>query len=140
MRYLLDTCVLSELTRKRPLKRVSEWLAQQDDLSLFLSVITFGELQKGIGKLPDSTKRRELQSWVDYDLRRRFEGRVLAIDHETAVRWGEISATAEEDGRRIPVLDGLLVATALVSGLTVVTRNTRHMEHSAAKLFNPWEL
>jgi predicted nucleic acid-binding protein len=138
MSYLLDTCVISEATKKQPSAKVLTWLDAQEELTLFLSVITLGELQKGISKLPTSRKRRRLQQWVEQDLTRRFTGRILAVDLEVAVRWGTITAMAERQGRPIPVLDGLLAATALVVGLTLVTRNTSHMQATGVSLFDPW--
>ena len=138
MRYLLDTCVISEVTKKRPSAKVLTWLDVQDEMSLFLSVLTVGELQKGVSKLPTSRKRRQLQHWVAQELPRRFTGRLLAVDAEVAVRWGTISGRAEQQGRPVPVLDGLLAATALVAGLTLVTRNTPHMHATGVPLFDPW--
>jgi toxin FitB len=137
VRYLLDTCVISEVTKKRPSAKVLTWLDAQEELTLFLSVITLGELQKGVSKLPVSRKRRRLQQWVEQDLTRRFTGRILAVDLEVAMRWGAITATAEQQGRPVPVLDGLLAATALVAGLTLVTRNTPHMQATGVPLFDP---
>ena len=139
MRYLLDTCVVSEVTKKRPSKRVITWLEQQDEFSLFLSVITLGELQKGISKLPDGRKRRRLADWVERDLAGRFTGRVLNVDQEIATRWGDLSVAAERKGRRVPVLDGLLAATALTSGMVLATRNTRDVEPTGVAVFDPWE-
>ena len=138
MRYLLDTCVISEVTKPRPTARVLTWLDIQEELSLFLSVITVGELQKGISKLPASRKRRQLQQWVDRELTRRFTGRMLGIDHEVALRWGAMAGAAEQRGQSLPVLDGLLAATALAGGLTLVTRNTAHMQATGVALFDPW--
>ena len=139
MRYLLDTCVISEVTKPRPSSKVTTWLDTQEELTLFLSVITFGEIQKGIIKLPDSRKRRSLQAWMAHDLTRRFTGRILEVDLEVAIRWGAIVGEAERHGQQIPVLDGLLAATALVSGLTFATRNTSHMQPTGVALFDPWE-
>ena len=139
MRYLLDTCVVSELVKKTPSSRVTRWTEQQDELSLFLSVITFGELHKGIEQLQAGRKQRELYEWVEVQLNRRFTGRILDIDKEVAVRWGEISAFAGRVGRTVPVLDGLLAATALTFGLTFVTRNTDHVLETGVPLFDPWE-
>ena len=138
MRYLLDTCVISEVTKPRPTARVLTWLDIQEELSLFLSVITFGELQKGISKLPASRKRRQLQQWVDRELTRRFTGRMLGIDREVALRWGAMAGAAEQRGQPLPVLNGLLAATALAGGLTLVTRNTAHMQATGVALFDPW--
>jgi len=139
VRYLLDTCVLSELVKKKPNEGVVGWLQNQEELSLYLSVITFGELQKGISKLVESRKRKKLQDWIDQDLASRFEGRVLDVDLGVATRWGELSGAAEKVGKRVPVLDGILAATALERELTLVTENVRHFQATECSYFNPWE-
>ena len=140
MRYLVDTCVISELIKKKPAKGVVAWVREQDELSLFVSVLTFGEIEKGIAKLDDERRRHTLRTWVDHDLKRRFAGRILTFDYETACRWGEISGKAERDGTPIPVLDGQLAATALIHGMTLVTRNTSDVAPSSVPVLNPWEL
>ncbi|MGH9318684.1 MAG: type II toxin-antitoxin system VapC family toxin [Vicinamibacteria bacterium] len=139
MKYLLDTCVLSELVKKKPNRGVIAWLETIDEISLCLSVVSFGELQKGISKLPDSRRRRTLQSWVDEELTLRFAGRTLDIDRRVASRWGELSGNAERKGRKIPVLDGFLAATALEAGLTVVTESVEHFGQTECSVLNPWE-
>lgn len=139
MRYLLDTCVISEVVKKAPSSKVTQWLQRQEELSLFLSVITFGELHKGIGQLQAGRKQRELYEWVEGRLSRRFTGRILDVDKDVAVRWGEISAAAGRVGRTVPVLDGLLAATAMTFGLTFVTRNTDHVLETGVRLLDPWE-
>lgn len=139
MRYLLDTCVLSEAVKKKPNQGVIDWLEAADELSLYLSVISFGELQKGVSRLPESRRRRSLQSWVDEKLAPRFGGRTLDIDRRVATRWGELSGRAEKKGKKIPVLDGLLAATALEAGLTVVTENEEHFRESECPVLNPWQ-
>ena len=138
MRYLLDTCVISEVTKPRPAAQVLTWLDVQEEMSLLLSVITLGEIQKGISKLLPSRRRRQLQRWLDQELPRRFLGRIVAVDQEVALRWGTLSGTAEQQGRPLPVLDGLLAATALVAGCTLVTRNIPHVEATGVLLFDPW--
>ncbi len=138
MRFLLDTCVISELTRPRPSPRVVQWLQAQDELLLFLSVIVLGEIEKGICKLTDGRRKQRLRQWLARDLPRRFAGRVLAVDAETALRWGELSAEADKAGRPLPVLDGLLAASADVRGLTLVTRNTADIAATGVALFDPW--
>src|SRR5262249_11642425 len=106
-------------------------------MSVFLSVLTLGELQKGISKLPRSRRRSQLQQWVAQDLLQRFTGRILPIDLEVATRWGMITGEAEQAGHPIPVLDGLLAATAVVGGMMLVTRDTPHMAHTGASMFDP---
>jgi predicted nucleic acid-binding protein len=124
--------------KKEPSPRVIRWLEKTDETSLFLSVIVFGELRKGICKLPGSRKRKRLEAWVDQDLAERFTGRVLPVDLEVARRWGELSSEMEKKGRPVPVLDGLLAATAIEAGLTLVTRNTGHLEGTGVKVLDPW--
>lgn len=138
MKYLLDTCVISELVRIKPEPRVVRWLSDQEESSLFLSVLTLGELEKGISKLPDGPLQRRLRDWIDLDLRQRFRDRILPVDCDVADRWGCLSAEAEKNGQKVPVIDGLLAATALTHGLTLVTRDIKHVAATAAVIFNPW--
>jgi toxin FitB len=139
VKYLVDTCVISELIKKRPAKAVVAWVRGQDEMSLFISVLTFGELEKGIAKVDNDKRRQTLREWVDHDLKRRFTGRILPFDYEAACRWGAITGEAEKEGSPIPVLDGQLAATALTHGLTFVTRNTSDVAPSSVPVLNPWE-
>ena len=138
MSWLLDTCVLSELVRPRPKASVVRWVRERDEEELFLSVITIGELEKGIAKLPNSTKRATLEQWVRRDLAGRFHGRLLAIDAGVAARWGAIVGASETRGQPLPVIDALIAATSLQHDLTVVTRNTDDLERCGALCLNPW--
>jgi predicted nucleic acid-binding protein len=138
MNYLIDTCCISELVKKKPNPNVLKWFADQDELSMYLSVITFGELRKGIEKLPDSKKKKELNQWVKEDLYHRFKNRVLNINMGEVNRWGKILATAEKNGKPVPAIDSLIAATAQVHDLSIVTRNTQDMEGSGVEVFNPW--
>ena len=139
MKYLLDTCLISELVKKEPNPAVVSWLDEEDEQKLFLSVLNLGELQKGISKLPDNAKKDELQAWVALDLVERFAGRILDIDLETALSWGRLQGEAEQAGEKVPVMDSLIAATAAAHGLVVVTRNVRDMERCGVKVCNPWE-
>lgn len=138
MKYLLDTCLISELVKKEPNPAVVSWLDEQDEQKLFLSVLNLGELQKGISKLPDGTKKKELQAWVAIDLVERFTGRILEIDLETALFWGMLQGEAEQTGETLPVMDSLIAATAAAHGLTVATRNVRDIEKCKVRVCNPW--
>ncbi|RLB65437.1 MAG: VapC toxin family PIN domain ribonuclease [Deltaproteobacteria bacterium] len=139
MSYLLDTCVLSELIRPRPAKAVVTWLDDMAELDLHLSVLTLGELHKGIAKLPaTSAKRRRLAVWVDEELVIRFEDRILPISAAAARRWGQLAGATERRGVRLPVIDALLAATALEASLAVVTRNAEHFERAGVRVVNPW--
>lgn len=139
MKYLLDTCLISELTKKEPDSNVLLWLGKQDESTLYLSVLTMGELQRGISKLLDNRRKEELQAWVNNDLAARFNGRILSIDVEVAGAWGTLVGTAERLGKKLPVMDSLIAATANTHNLIVITRNTRDMERCQAKVFNPWK-
>ena len=139
MKYLLDTCLISELVKKEPNPAVVSWLDEQDEQKLFLSVLNLGELQKGISKLPDGTRKSELQAWVALDLVERFTGRILEIDLETALCWGKLQGEAEQAGEKLPVMDSLIAATAVAHGLIVVTRNVRDIERCKVRVCNPWE-
>ena len=138
MSYLIDTCCISELVKKKPNRNVLKWFADKDELSMFLSVITFGELRKGIEELPDSQKKQELNRWVKEDLKHRFKNRTLNINFEEAKEWGKILATTEKNGKPLPAIDSLIAATAQVHDLSVVTRNTKDMEGSGVEIINPW--
>jgi hypothetical protein len=137
--FLLDTAVVSELVRKSPSATVLKWVDGQDEASLYLSVLTIGELEKGVARLSASARRNRLLSWVRRDLVERFGGRLLPIDTRTATRWGSITGESEKRGRPLPVIDCLIAATALVHGLTVVTRNVGDFERCGATCFNPWD-
>jgi len=138
MSYLIDTCCISELVKKKPDPNVVKWFTDQDELSMYLSVITFGELRKGIEKLPDSKKKKELNQWVKEDLNHRFKNRILNINMEVVNKWGEILATAEKNGNPLPAIDSLIAATAQVHDLSIVTKNTQDMEGSGVEVINPW--
>lgn len=138
MSYLIDTCCISELVKKKPNSSVVKWFNDHDELTMFLSVITFGELRKGIEKLPDSSKKKELNRWLKEDLKHRFKNRILSINLEEVNKWGEILAIAEKSGNPLPAIDSLIAATAIVHDLSVVTRNTQDMEGSGVEVINPW--
>ena len=139
MKYLLDTCVISELTNTTPDSKVASWVASCHEETFFLSVLTFGEIQKGITKLSDSKRKQELQSWLSSELKERFDGRILDIDTEVALKWGEVQACSEKQGKIMPAIDSLIAATGMAHGLVVVTRNTSDMETSGVALFDPWK-
>jgi predicted nucleic acid-binding protein len=139
MKFLLDTCVISEVIKKKPNENVIAWLQAQDETTLYLSVLTFGEIQKGIEKAPDEIHKRKLELWVEEDLKKRFEGRIIPFDLKVAIKWGSIQGVAEKAGVPMPAIDGLIAVSGLFFNCTVVTRNTSDMKQSSAELFNPWE-
>jgi predicted nucleic acid-binding protein len=139
MKYLLDTCIISELIKKSPSPKVVEWVSKIEENSLFISVFTIGEIHKGIEKLPQGRKKDELHQWVKDDLHERFKNRIMPFDLHTATIWGQIQAHSETSGKPLPAIDGLIAATGIAYDLTVVTRNTTDMEGSGVALLNPWE-
>lgn len=138
MNFLLDTSVISELVRPVPDAHVLDWLAGLQEATLYLSVLTIGEIEKGIARLPATARRKKLETWVRHDLADRFRGRLLAIDGIVAATWGKLAGESEKRGVPLPVIDGLIAATSLVHGLTVATRNSGDFERCAARCFNPW--
>ena len=139
MKYLLDTCVISELARLKPNKKVAGWIANENESNLYVSILTFGELNKGVEKLPQSRKKDELHTWIENDLKERFWNRIINIDLNVAMVWGKIQGIAEKRGKPMSAIDSLIAATGLTYKLTVVTRNVMDMEQSGVGLFNPWD-
>ena len=139
MKYLLDTCAISELTKTKPDKKVISWITNNDEANYYLSSLTFGELYKGVSKLPDSKKRKKLFLWIEHDLKERFAGKILDIDLMVARTWGEIQGASEAVGNPMPAIDSLIAATGLTHDLTVVTRNITDMQQSGVSLLNPWK-
>ena len=140
MSWLLDTCALSEYAKKAPAPEVIAWLDEQDETSLFISVISLGEIEKGILKLRASDPRRsqKLTAWLG-KVEQRFAGRILPLDTAALHVWAQIAAHAELAGQPVPMMDGLLMATAQCHGLTVVTRNAQDFE-LYPQVLNPWAL
>lgn len=136
---LLDTNVISELVRVRPDPRVTRWIENTDEAILHLSVLTLGEIRKGIALLADGRRRVSLESWLAHDLSVRFAGRILDIDTAIADRWGRLSAAAKNAGRPLGVIDGLLAATAIQRDMTLVSRDESYSTIASLALFNPWE-
>ena len=144
MSYLIDTHVLSELRRKQPDAHVIAWFTGRAAQSLFLSVLTLGEIRKGIGRLgierlgdshADAACRQNLGDWLEQELPTFFLGRLLSVDAGVADRWGRLQALA---GRPLPAIDSLLAATALHHNLALVTRNVKDFADMGVDLINPW--
>jgi toxin FitB len=137
--FLLDTNCISELVRTNPEPRVLEWIGAADESLLYLSVLTLGEIRKGIALLPASKRRTTLELWLDKELQARFERRILAVDKTIADHWGVLAATAKRSGKALAVVDGLLAATALHHDLTIVSRNVTDFEGTQVPMINPWQ-
>jgi hypothetical protein len=138
MKYILDTCVISELIKKNPNENLTNWIESIPEKDLFISVITIGEIQKGISKLSDSLKRTKLENWLYQDLRIRFHNRIFNIDEDISIEWGKLSGSSEKNGRKLAVIDTLLAATSKVNHCVLVTRNVVDFENLNCKIFNPW--
>ena len=138
--FLLDTNVPSELTRPRSDPKVERWLEDADDEQLFFSMVSLGEILKGVTILPESRHREELQQWLDDTLRPWFTDRILPVTEPIAERWGILAGQRQLKGKTITVTDGFIAATALHHDLTIVTRNVKDFEQLGVSVLNPWEL
>ncbi len=139
MKYMLDTCVLSEFTRRQPEQRVIDWLNRNSEEDLFISVITIGEVQRGIERLSDSKRKTELIQWMTQGLLRRFDGRIVSIDAETMIIWGSLITRMESQGKPIGVMDSLIIASAMQYKMIVATRNINDFHPSGVRVINPWD-
>lgn len=135
MNWLIDTNVLSELRRPQPQPAVLDWFEKHPRRTLYLSVLTLGEIRKGIAKMPPGQRRDALDHWLEQDLALYFSGRLLPVDAATADAWGQLSARVQ---RPLPAIDGLLAATAIRHGMSLVTRNTHDFEDLGLSVINPW--
>jgi predicted nucleic acid-binding protein len=137
--FLLDTNCISELICPKPEQRVLDWMDAADESLLYLSVLTMGEIRKGLAGLTQSRRRTQLETWLEVDLRARFAGRILPIDGPVADRWGQLAGDAKCQGKTLAVIDGLLAASALQHNLTVVSRNTSDFVSTRVCVLNPWK-
>jgi predicted nucleic acid-binding protein len=137
--FLLDTNCISEVVRSRPEPRVLAWMDAADESLLYLSVLTMGEIRKGVAGLPQSKRRTHLETWLELELQARFSGRILPVDTAIADRWGLLSAEAKRSGVPLSAIDGLLAATAIHHNLTLVSRNVSDFANTHAPILNPWE-
>ena len=135
MSYLIDTNVLSELHRREPNAQVVRWIADRPATALYLSVLTLGELRKGIEGLAQGPRKQRLLDWLEVELPAFFAGRIVAVDALVADRWGRLMAQA---GRPLPAIDSLLAATAIAHGMTLVTRNLKDFQHPDLQVLDPW--
>ncbi|MCA9860000.1 MAG: type II toxin-antitoxin system VapC family toxin [Thermomicrobiales bacterium] len=136
---MLDTCVLIELQRPRGDERVRTRVAELHQRQVFISVISVGELTRGIALIrDDETRVRRAMAWLD-DLLARYADHILPLDLEVCQLWGELTAAAGQRGHTIPASDGQIAATARRYGLSVMTRNERHFRESGVEIENPWD-
>ncbi|MCX7093201.1 MAG: type II toxin-antitoxin system VapC family toxin [Methylobacter sp.] len=136
MNYLLDTNVISELKRPKPNGQIVDWFATADKESLYLSVLTLGEIRKGIDKLDDGQKKQALSGWLEKELPLWFDSRLLVVDAGVADCWGKLQA---QINRPLPAIDSLLAATALHHNLCLVTRNVSDFDYPGLTVLNLWQ-
>ncbi len=139
MNFLLDTNVVSETMRKRPSPVVLGWVAAQAGESLFLSAITVGELRRGALLLAEGKKRRALLHWIETGIKADFSGRILPVDTVVMERWAQLQVATGRTGKRMPVMDSLIAATALSHNLTLATRNMADFKAARVALVDPWQ-
>ena len=138
MSYLLDTCLLSELRKPKPNHGVTDWVLASDENRLFISVLTLGEIQKGISKLVTGSRKNAFQHWLEKDLIQRFADRIVNLDLDAALEWGILGATGDLIGKPTPGVDSLLAVTAMTKNLVLVTRNEKDFTNLPVKILNPW--
>lgn len=139
MKYLLDTNVISELIARQPNPRVLQWINQVDPNMVYLSVITIGEIRKGVEKLAASKRRQAIEEWLETDLLIRFEGRILEISVQTMLIWGELVGRLEKQGKPLNAVDSLIAAIALQGAYILVTRNESDFQDTGVSILNPWK-
>ena len=136
MSYLIDTCALSELVASRPDENVIGWFESTPQESLYMSVLSLGEIRKGVEKLSHGRRQNQILSWLEHDLPRWFENRMLPVDTRVADEWGRLQSRVD---RTLPAIDSLIAATALFHRLVLVTRNVKDFDLPDVDVLNPWK-
>lgn len=137
MRYLLDTCVLSELVKTNRDNNVVDWFEKRKPHELCISAMTWGELNRGVDRMTASKRRSELTQWLD-QLVIGFEDRVLAFDQIVARAWSQMTVQAEANGKPMAAFDSIIAATARAYDCKLVTRNVRDFAQAGVEIVNPW--
>ena len=138
MRLLLDTNVLSEVTKPSPDTNVLGWLDRLDEDRTFISVVSIAEIRRGVALMDEGRRRDSLTEWLVRDLPQRFEQRVLPVNEAVALAWGDLMGVAKRRGRGLSSMDGLIGATAIAQSLTLATRNIKDFDGFGIDLYNPW--
>ena len=138
MRYLLDSCVLLEMIKSTPDANVIQWLQARKPHELFISAITWGELKRGVARLPQSKRRSELTLWLE-QLEAGFKDRILAFDQQASEVWAQTTVLAEAQGKSMAAFDSIIAATARACECKLVTRNVRDFAHDDINVQDPWQ-
>ena len=141
MKYLLDTNIISEFISKKPNQKVLDYINSLDENDIYLSVITIGEIRFGIEKLDKEHQYKKIEmlsNWLNNDLMQRFEGRIVKIDTQTMLKWGEINGQLQKVGRPIPIMDSLIASSCLAKEFILITRNTKDFYSFEMKMINPF--
>jgi tRNA(fMet)-specific endonuclease VapC len=140
MKYLLDTCVISELVAKQPNEKVIHWIDSLEPENVYLTVMTIGEIRKGIAKLPEFNRKETLENWLNDELLLRFRGKILAIDTDVILTWGQLTGKLELEGKRMAAIDSLIAAIALHNDCSLLTRNEEDFKYAGLTIINPWKI
>ena len=139
MNYLLDTNIISELISKKPNQKVIDFINSLDENNVFLSVITIGEIKSGIQNVQDQNKKEKLSYWLNNDLLQRFDNRIINIDTNIMLSWGEINQQLKTIGKPLPIMDSIIGATCISLDFTLVTRNEKDFQNLDIKIINPFD-
>ena len=139
MNYLLDTCVLSEYTKRHPDGKVIRWVDTVDETDLYLCVLTLGEIKKGIELMPESKRKDDLSLWLNNVLLKRFSDRLYSINDGIMLAWGSLYARLQSSGNKMPLFDSLIAAACLYHNAILVTRNEADFIPAGVELVNPWK-
>jgi len=138
MRLLLDTNVLSEVTKPRPAEGVLNWLHNLDEDRTFISIVSIAEISRGVALMESGRKREALDEWLKHDLPQRFDNRTIPVEGSVALAWGDLMAFAKRNGRGLASMDGLIAATTIAHDLTLATRNIKDFEDFGINIIDPW--
>jgi predicted nucleic acid-binding protein len=139
MSLLLDTNVLSEVTKPRPNEDVLTWLHELDEDRTFISIVSIAEIRRGVALMDKGRKQEALDKWLTDDLPQRFENRIIPVEGLVARAWGDLMALAKRSGRGLASMDGMIAATAVAHQLSLATRNTKDFEGLGINIIDPWK-
>jgi len=139
MKYLIDTCVISEFTKKNPDIKVINFLNSVNQFDFYLSVLSIGEIKKGIAKINDLKKQKDLNLWLNDVLLANYKDNLLDINFQVISKWGELAGLYERKGIILPIIDSLLISTSISYNMIFVTRNVKDIKILECNYLNPWE-